>query len=109
LGFESDISGVATRYGAGGGGGTDGVGGAGGNGGGGAGGSGLNGTNGTVNRGGGGGGAGWNGTAKKGGDGGSGIVIVAYPGAQAFTGGVVTSAGGNTIHTFTANGSLVPL
>jgi hypothetical protein len=37
--------------------------------------------------------------------GGTGIVIVAYPGAQRGTGGTVTSVGGNTIHTFTSSGT----
>jgi hypothetical protein len=35
--------------------------------------------------------------------GGSGIVIISYPGSQRGTGGTVTSAGGNTIHTFTSS------
>jgi hypothetical protein len=30
-------------------------------------------------------------------------VIISYPGAQKATGGTVTSAGGNTIHTFTTS------
>jgi hypothetical protein len=38
-------------------------------------------------------------------NGGSGIVIVAYAGAQRGTGGTVTSVGGNTIHTFTTSGT----
>jgi hypothetical protein len=41
------------------------------------------------------------------GAGGSGVVIISYPGAQQYTGGTVTSSGGNTIHTFTSSGSLV--
>jgi hypothetical protein len=49
------------------------------------------------------------GTPPSGGSGGSGIVIVSYPGAQAFGGGVISTAGGNTIHTFYTSGSLVPL
>jgi hypothetical protein len=40
------------------------------------------------------------------GSGGSGVVIISYAGSQAFTGGTVTTSGGNTIHTFTASGSL---
>jgi hypothetical protein len=39
--------------------------------------------------------------------GGSGIVIVRYTGAQKGTGGTITSSGGYTYHTFTANGNLV--
>jgi hypothetical protein len=41
--------------------------------------------------------------------GGSGIVIISYVGAQQFSGGVVTSSGGNTIHTFTTSGTLGPI
>jgi hypothetical protein len=40
-----------------------------------------------------------------GGSGGSGIVIIRYTGAQRGTGGVVTAAGGYTIHTFTTSGT----
>jgi hypothetical protein len=54
---------------------------------------------------GGGGGAGYNG----GGNGGSGVVIISYAGSQVFNGGLVTSSGGNTIHTFNATGALTPL
>lgn len=39
------------------------------------------------------------------GAGGSGIVIIAYPGAQRGTGGTVTSNAGYTIHTFTSSGT----
>jgi hypothetical protein len=67
-------------------------------------------TNGTANLGGGGGGVGGDGsTARAGANGGSGIVIISYVGAQQFGGGVVTSSGGNTIHTFTTSGTLSPL
>jgi hypothetical protein len=52
--------------------------------------------------GGGGGGSNENGI---GGDGGSGVVIVRYAGPQKATGGIVTSVGGNTVHTFTSVGS----
>jgi hypothetical protein len=102
-GTASSISGSSVTY-AGGGGGAQygGSWGAGGTGGGGRG--GANGTaavSGTANTGGGGGGAG-NSTV---GSGGSGIVIISYPGAQRGTGGTVTSAGGNTIHTFTTSGT----
>ena len=55
-------------------------------------------SNGTANTG---NGAGGNAT------GGSGIVIVRYTGAQKGTGGTITSSGGYTYHTFTANGNLV--
>ena len=44
-----------------------------------------------------------------GGQGGSGVVIISYANAQKFSGGTVTSSGGNTIHTFNSSGSLVPL
>ena len=107
-GTASSISGSSVTYAGGGGGGvnnsyTAGTGGAGG------GGNGTNnpstGGNGTTNLGGGGGGSG-NGN---GGSGGSGIVIISYVGAQQFGGGVVTSSGGNTIHTFTTSGTLSPL
>lgn len=104
-GTASSISGTSVTYagGAGGGGGTPGTGGSGGGG---------NGaktaaaTSGTANLGGGGGG----GYASfSGAQGGSGIVIISYAGAQQFGGGVVTSVGGNTIHTFTTSGTLVPV
>jgi hypothetical protein len=36
-------------------------------------------------------------------------VIVSYAGAQVFSGGTVTTSGGNTIHTFNSSGSLAPL
>jgi hypothetical protein len=39
----------------------------------------------------------------------SGIVIISYAGSQVFNGGLVTSSGGNTIHTFTSSGALTPL
>jgi hypothetical protein len=42
-------------------------------------------------------------------NGGSGVVIISYAGAQQFGGGVVTSSGGNTIHTFNTSGTLAPL
>jgi hypothetical protein len=107
-GTASSISGSSVTYAGGGGGGvnnsyTAGTGGSGG------GGNGTNnpstGGNGTANLGGGGGGSG-NGN---GGSGGSGIVIISYVGAQQFGGGVVTSSGGSTIHTFNTSGTLSPL
>jgi hypothetical protein len=65
----------------------------------------TNGTNGlggglTANRGGGGSIAG---------NGGSGVVIISYAGAQQFSGGTVTTSGGNTIHTFTSSGFLTSI
>jgi len=106
-GTANSISGSSVTYAGGGGGGGQGAGGAGGSGGGGNGASGSSaGSNGTANLGGGGGGDGNPGT--NGGAGGSGIVIISYVGAQQFGGGVVTSVGGNTIHTFTTSGTLVP-
>jgi hypothetical protein len=108
-GTASSISGSSVTYAGGGGGGSfkNTTGAAGGSGGGGAGGGnaggGTNGTSGTTNTGGGGGGAGIGTTS--GGSGGSGIVIISYAGTQRGTGGTVTSAGGNTIHTFTSSGT----
>jgi len=102
-GTASSISGSSVTYAGGGGAGFTGNAsvGAGGSGGGGAGG----GNNGTANTGGGGGG----GNNSTGGTGGSGIVIVSYAGSAVFTGGTVTSSGGNTIHTFTSSGTLSPI
>jgi len=109
-GTASSISGSSVTYAGGGGGASFTTGGAGGTGGGGAGTGGVGGAvggSGTTNLGGGGGGgAGGNGG---GGSGGSGIVIISYAGSQAFNGGLVTSSGGNTIHTFTSTGALTPL
>ncbi|MEN9777325.1 MAG: hypothetical protein RJB04_1080, partial [Verrucomicrobiota bacterium] len=109
IGFLSNISGSNVRYGGGGGGGaintnflgseTAGVGGTGGGGDGSTTGGAESGTSGV---GGGGGGRGYGGV---GGNGGSGVVIVAYAGSSAGTGGVVSTAGGKTIHKFTAVGS----
>jgi len=105
-GTASSISGSSVTYAGGGGGASNTTGGAGGAGGGGTGGA-LNGVAGTANLGGGGGGGyGSTGVAAAGG---SGIVIISYVGAQQFGGGVVTSVGGNTIHTFTTSGTLVPI
>ena len=55
-----------------------------------------------ANTGGGGGGGSHYNSNNKGGNGGSGIVIVRYYGSQKATGGIVTTANGNTIHTFTS-------
>jgi len=109
-GTASSISGSSVTYAGGGGGGgsntrAKGTGGSGGGGDGG--GSGAQaGSSGTTNLGGGGGGSSG---ATVGGAGGSGIVIISYAGSQVFNGGLVTSSGGNTIHTFTATGALTPL
>ena len=113
-GTASSISGSSVTYAGGGGGGSyGGTAGSGGSGGGGAGTtSDSTATAGTANLGGGGGGCGGisnsSGTTF-GGQGGSGIVIISYVGAQQFSGGVVTSSGGNTIHTFTTSGTLGPV
>jgi len=115
VGTSSSISGTATFYAGGGGGGayssgTAGTGGSGGGGNGGAGTSNTGNTPGTANTGGGAGGtAGDPATAVNGQSGGSGIVIISYAGSQVFNGGLVTSSGGNTIHTFTSTGALTPL
>ena len=116
VGVASSISGTSTYYAGGGGGGqrnNSNPGGTGGNGGGGNGtnGNGTVGLPGTANTGGGGGGAGYNngGTFYSGGNGGSGVVIISYPSPQKFGGGIVTTSGSNTIHTFTTSGTLSPL
>lgn len=119
-GTASSISGSSVTYAGGGGGGatavTPGTGGSGGGGAGGqgdaTGGAGQAGFAGTANTGGGGGGAGGNNyytATQPGGNGGSGIVIISYAGTQQMAGGTVTSASGNTIHTFTSSGYLTPL
>ena len=66
------------------------------------------GQNGGANTGGG-GGAGERVAPTTTGAGGSGIIIVRYPGPQKAIGGVVTSVGGDTIHTFTTSGNFTPL
>ena len=108
-GTANNITGSSVTYG-GGGGGTQGgtTSGAGGAGGGGAGATSGNGNPGTANLGGG-GGAGSSVGSGAGGNGGSGVVIISYAGAQQFGGGVVTSVGGNTIHTFNTSGTLSPI
>lgn len=116
-GTSSSISGSPVTYAGGGGGGCNVTGGAGGAGGGGAGGSnGNNGTSATANSGGGGGGASANASngPYSGGNGADGVVIISYPTAGTSmgggtviltaTGGTITTAGGNTIHTFTTSG-----
>jgi hypothetical protein len=107
-GTASSITGSSITYAGGGGGGAfSGASGAGGAGGGGAGGTSSfpNGAPGASSLGGGGGGT----QIGTGGNGGSGTVIISYAGSQAFNGGLVTTSGGNTIHTFTSTGALTPL
>lgn len=104
-GLPYSISGTLAYYAGGGGGstwsgGTNGSGGLGGGGNG-----GLNGAAGIANTGGGGGG-GAGASGGSGGAGGSGVVIISYPtGYIRATGGTITTSGGNTIHTFTSNGT----
>ena len=110
-GVSSSITGSAvSRAGGGGGGAGSGTGGTGQAGGGNGSIQNINGTNGTANTGGGAGGAGSSpSNATSGGNGGSGVVIISYVGAQQFGGGIVTTSGANTIHTFTTSGTLSPL
>jgi len=106
-GLDSPISGTTVTR-AGGGGGGDNAGFTPGNGGTGGGGRGGGSTGpsvaGTVNTGGGGGGGG-DGAYGNSATGGSGVVILRYLGSQRGTGGVITNAGGYTIHTFTSSGT----
>jgi hypothetical protein len=108
-GRNQTISGVSKYYAGGGGGGVEtcGTGGSGGIGGGGYGSPSPGPANGTANTGGGGGGGG-SGTGT-GGSGGSGVIIIAYCSPQKFTGGVVTSSGGKTIHTFDSSDLLTSI
>jgi hypothetical protein len=114
-GTANSITGSSVTYAGGGGGGADVRGsstvGTGGTGGGGNGGGSSSAVSGTANLGGGGGGGQTNGSGngQVGGNGGSGVVIISYAGAQQFSGGIVTSVGGNTIHTFTTSGTLGPI
>jgi hypothetical protein len=39
----------------------------------------------------------------------AGVVIISYPGNAQFSGGTITTVGGNTIHTFTSDGTLTKL
>lgn len=110
-GTPLSISGASVTYAGGGGGGGFAVTqGAGGTGGGGAGGVSTSTAPvaGTANLGGGGGGAG-DVTTFNGASGGSGVVIISYPSPQKFGGGIVTTSGANTIHTFQTSGTLAPL
>jgi hypothetical protein len=94
FGLSSSISGAAVTYAAGGAGGNVGS-------------SGAAAAANTGNGGIGGGGATGGGS---GGNGGSGIVIISYPtGSMTASGGTVTAAGGNTVHTFTSSGTFVIL
>ncbi len=63
-------------------------------------------TSGAINSGSGGGGTNFSGPP---GFGGSGVVFVRYPGAPLYTGGIITTVGGDTVHQFTASGTLTPL
>ena len=101
-GTASSISGTSVTYAGGGGGGSSG-GGTGGSGGGGTG--GTTGSAGTTNTGSGGGGI----QGSTSGSGGSGVVIISYLSPQKFGGGIVTTSGSNTIHTFQTSGTLSPL
>ncbi len=106
IGIASSISGTSTYYAGGGAGGNGaGVGSAasGGNGGGGSG--VLNSNGGAGTNGLGGGGAGGSYLGRDGGNGGSGVVIISYPGSQKGTGGTITTAANNTVHTFTSSGT----
>jgi hypothetical protein len=107
IGLTSSITGTSTYYAGGGGGGSNGgTASSGGLGGGGAGAVNNPGVPGTANTGGGGGGSAG---SNNGATGGSGTVIISYAGSQVFNGGLVTSSGGNTIHTFNATGALTPV
>jgi hypothetical protein len=113
-GIQSSITGTATYYAGGGGGGLNGAGsgGVGGLGGGATGGAGaVAATSPTPNTGGGGGGGGGvsGSFVGVGSAGASGVVIVSYAGTQKFAGGNISNSGGNTIHTFTASGTLTPI
>lgn len=101
-GLASSITGASVTYAGGGGGFAQGSGG--GSGAGGTGGGGGAGVSGTANLGSGGGGGGP--SAGPAGSGGSGVVIISYAtGTITATGGSITTSGGNTIHTFTTNGT----
>jgi hypothetical protein len=110
-GKSSSISGAAVLYGGGGGGGgnnpTPITPGAGGSGGGGAGGGASAPTAGANGLGGGGGGGSMS-PITAGANGGSGVVVLSYPTGSMFaSGGTKTTSGGNTIHTFTSNGTFI--
>lgn len=109
-GVTDDITGADEVYGSGGGGGQKG------NGGGGHGGTNAGfggapdgGSDATPNRGGGGGGGGGSLFLGNGGNGADGVVYVRYAGPAMFTGGTITTVGGDTLHEFLTTGSLDPL
>jgi hypothetical protein len=111
-GLPFTISGGSNTYCGGGGGagypnlsGNGGAGGAGGGGQGGGNSGSYTGANGTAYGAGGGGGAYASGSFYGGGAGAGGVVIVKYAGGVKATGGTISSFGGNTIHTFTSNGT----
>lgn len=110
-GKTSSISGSTLQYAGGGGGGGMTATGSASYGGGSGGTSSYNGVSGAANTGSGGGGAYGCGTlaGNDGGNGGSGIVIIRYLGSQKATGGIISSSGGYTIHTFTSSGTLTVL
>ena len=108
VGVANSITGTSTFYGGGGGAGGGSGQGSGGTGGGGVAlGTGSGGSSGTANTGGGGGAS--NAHALYSGNGGSGVVIISYASPQKFGGGIVTTSGANTIHTFQTSGTLSPL
>ncbi len=115
LGLANSISGAAIIYGAGGGGGgTNLPASAGGDGGSGVGGGGGGNPDGSpagvaTPGSGGGGGIDFIGPGGGGRNGAGGTVVIRYPGAAVFTGGVITSDAGDTIHTFIASGNLTPI
>ena len=53
--------------------------------------------------------AGMSGSINTGGGGGSGVVIMRYQGAPQALGGIITTVGGDTVHTFTASGDFILL
>jgi hypothetical protein len=64
---------------------------------------------GSVNTGGGGGGSFFDGRNRRRNVGGTGVVIIRYQGAQQGFGGLVTSVGNDTVHTFTGSGDFILL
>jgi len=62
------------------------------------------GSNAAANTGGGGGGGGTSSGGNSGGNGGSGIVVVRYSGSQVLAGGIVSTVGSDTVHTFLYDG-----
>jgi hypothetical protein len=107
-GINSDITGSTVGYGGGGGAGANGGPGGSASHGGAVGGASSAGNNAVANRGGGGGGGSGN-FGANGGNGGSGIIVVRYAGASRFSGGIVTTVGGDTVHTLLESENLVGL